>query len=168
MHGLAWKCDPNPMMGQRRRIRNRIENTLQLLATDIARVATGMTASTLSKKFALRIALNPCIFKATTDVVLSSEEVGKCRTPDELQDAWTRKLQPHIARMIPSKLLPSISITGDSCWYYLRGYCFLTMKALLYATSAKLFGVRSKDKMERMVGRMWELWVATDGDGRLV
>ncbi len=138
VHILAVRCNPRKLFERFGKVRSLVEESMEALTTNLARLATGQTGIRTDKKFTLDLALNPTICSVLEETSLLPEELKDATTDLSRREVKSRKLFRYMARMVENFAAERMPVEGRTCGYYLRGYCFLTMRGLLYQTMDSL------------------------------
>ncbi len=149
MYVMGIKYDPREVTQQERKIRRSIEDVIVQLTTETATIAAIQATVVPEDRFQLAAALNPSIYDLVDKTELNEEERKQFGFEGELLTFKIRRILPQFDHILGLK--GAKAVQGPACYYYLRGFCFITMKAMLYELSEKMLSVTNKDKMASVV-----------------
>eukprot|EP01022_Parablepharisma_sp_SALTPOND_P013010 TRINITY_DN1703_c0_g1_i1.p1 TRINITY_DN1703_c0_g1~~TRINITY_DN1703_c0_g1_i1.p1 ORF type:complete len:1281 (-),score=121.11 TRINITY_DN1703_c0_g1_i1:5341-9183(-) len=150
---MGIKYDPREVTQQERKVRRSIEDVIAQLTTETATISASHVGAVGDDKFSLMFACNPSIYDLIDKTELNEEEKKMCNNEVEVLNLKIKRILPQFEKIIGrDSLHKGIKlIQGMLCYYYLRGFCFITMKAMLYELTQKMLSVTNKDKMSSVV-----------------
>lgn len=148
MYLTGTKYDPRDIAQQERKIRKSIEDVIGQLTTDTALISVTQNGLVVDDHFALGIAYNPSIYEQLMSIEIPEEKKENCTKETELLSLKLKELMPQFGRR---ELGGDKTIQGTACYFYLRGFCFLTLREKLYESTEKMLGVTNKDKMSSVL-----------------
>ncbi len=154
MFVMGIKYDPREVTQQERKVRRSIEDIIAQMTTETAAISVSQGGVTTEERFTLMFAYNPSIYDLVEKTEMNEEDRKMGATEQDKLNLKVKKILPQFERIIGGKdsLHKGIKlIQGPLCHYYLRGFCFITMKAMLYELTEKMLSVTNKDKMSSVV-----------------
>ena len=150
---MGIKYDPREVTQQERKIRRSIEDIISQMTTETATIAISDAGAIADEKFSLTIAYSPSIYDLMEKTELLDEEKKACQHELEAITLKMKRILPQFEKIVGKDILHKgiKLIKGNTCYYYLRGFCFITMKAMLYELTEKMLSVTNKDKMSNVV-----------------
>lgn len=162
------KYDPRDVTTQEKKVRRMIEEVIVQLTTDTAQFAANPNASLAEEKFTLQFPHNPSMYDLLDKTELSEEEKKNYVTEADILNFKIKKIYPQFASIggKEGSYKGKVPLEGQVCTCYLKGYCFFTMRAMLYDLSEKMLSVFSKDKMGQVVSSLAYLYLVRDCYGK--
>ena len=153
MYLLGIKYDPRDVTTQERKTRRALEDVIVQLTTDTALISASQGITPAEDRFSLSFPFNPSICGILEEIPVTDEERKSFVGEREMLNVKITKMLPQLERISVKDAGPRTKgvIEGAVCGYYLKGFCFLTLKAMLYDLTATLLSVANKDKMEQVV-----------------
>jgi len=153
MFVMGIKYDPREVCQQERKIRKSIEEIISQMTTETAILSTTSVNLVTEEKFMMLIAYNPSIYDLIEKIDLNEEEKKVCLSEIDMLNLKIKKILPQFDKIFgKDSLFKGIKqVQGAQCYPYLRGFCFITMKAMLYELLEKMLSVTNKDKMSNVV-----------------
>ncbi len=153
MYVMGIKYDPREITQQERKVRRSIEDVIVQLTTETAMIASTEGSIAPEEKFFLTSALNPSIYDMIEKTEMNEEERKLFPSEAEMLNLKIKRMLPQFDRVVgrDSAFKGVKVIQGPICQFYLRGFCFITMKAMLYELTEKMLSVTNKDKMADVV-----------------
>jgi len=133
------------------KMREKIEECTELLVINIAKAATDQLTIIASKKLTFDFPANPSMFKILESTQISYIDPKIPHSENIIRDQKIRKIFNNIYQTVEKNTNENSIISGRTCVYYLKGFCFLTMKSILYSCANKLLSFKGKGKTEQIV-----------------
>ena len=149
MYLVGTKYDPREIVQQEKKIKRSIEDIIVQLTSDTATLSVSQNDISVDDKFSVNFAYNPSIYDQLDKFVAENEERPPSNNEADVLSFKLRRIMPDIAKVEgKDKKEP---IQGVSCYHYLRGFCFITMRERLYELTERLLKATNKDKMASVV-----------------
>ena len=148
IYTIGIQYDPREVADKK--VKRSIEDVIVQLTEETATIAAMQGNQVTEESLSLMFPTNPAICDLIDKTPLTEEEKKGVTSEPDILHLKVRKLLPQFDRIM-GKDAKGKKIQGVLCLHYLRGYCFITMKSILYDMLEKILGIINKDKMPQVV-----------------